>query len=152
MMYQEIKGDLFSIDCDYLVHGCNAQGVMGSGVAKTVKELYPNAFRVYKEFCDSTREKDRLGKIVISDEKHHITGKPFKLVNAITQLNFGKDGKRYVSYDAVGSCFTYLSGIVEPKSVVVLPKIGAGLGGGNWKTISQIIQDKINCDVRVYFI
>ena len=33
------QGDLFQTDVRHIVHGCNAQGVMGKGVAKLVKDL-----------------------------------------------------------------------------------------------------------------
>ena len=41
------QGDLFQTDVRHIVHGCNAQGVMGKGVAKLVKELYPKAYNEY---------------------------------------------------------------------------------------------------------
>lgn len=163
-LYKEIPGDLFEADCDFLVHGCNAQGVMGSGVAKRVKELYPGSFEVYHEFCRKNAEMDRLGKIVVTDEVHHKTGKPFKLVNAITQLNYGRDGQMYVSYGAIESCLLYLKPLLREEShqrlpgsfetqadsVVAMPRMGAGLGGGDWVEIRKIIQKTIHCDINVY--
>ena len=43
------KGDLLTTDADIIVHGCNCQGVMGSGVAKQIKEKFPNAYTIYKQ-------------------------------------------------------------------------------------------------------
>lgn len=166
MTYQEIKGDLFAADGDFLVHGCNAQGVMGSGVAKRVKELYPGTFESYKSFCDSTEELGRLGKIVVTEETHHLSGRKFKLVNAITQRYYGKDGQRYISYGALESCLLYLKPLlvegskqrlpgsfktIQP-SKVILPKIGAGLGGGDWTEIRSLILKHLDCDIQVYFL
>lgn len=167
MRYEEIHGDLFDADCDFLVHGCNAQGVMRSGVAKVLRALYPHAFEAYHQFCLMVEEPiQRLGKIVVVDAKHHRTGKPFKIVNAITQLNYGKDGKRYVSYGAIESCLLYLKPFLTensktrldgsfetiPNSVIAMPKIGAGLGGGDWEVIREIVLKNLECDVKVYWI
>lgn len=166
MTYQEIEGDLFAAEGDFLVHGCNAQGVMNSGVAKRVKELYPGTFEAYKNFCDSTEELARLGKIVVTEEIHHLTGRKFKLVNAITQRYYGKDGQRYISYGALESCLLYLKPILVEvssqrlpgsfktiqSSSVILPKIGAGLGGGDWTEIRALILKHLNCGIRVYWI
>lgn len=35
----------------YLAHGCNAQGVWGSGIAVSFKENYPNSMKEYSSFC-----------------------------------------------------------------------------------------------------
>jgi len=48
-MIEHKIGDLFSNTEGYIVHGCNAQGVMGSGVAKIVKDQYFDAFKRYAE-------------------------------------------------------------------------------------------------------
>ena len=39
---------LLNNEVDYIMHVCNAQGVMGSGVAKEIKERVPNAYKSYK--------------------------------------------------------------------------------------------------------
>lgn len=38
-----------------LVHACNAKGVWGAGVAKQMKDRYPEAFRQYAMFCNVNR-------------------------------------------------------------------------------------------------
>lgn len=166
MNYEEINGNLFEADCDFLVHGCNAQGVMRSGVAKVVRSLYPIAFEKYHEFCAAREPLDCLGKIVVVEVTNAFTGKPLKIVNAITQVNYGKDGKQYVSYGAIESCLLYLKPLLRENSktriegsfdtlsnsVVAMPKIGAGLGGGDWNVIRGIIQKNLECDVKVYWI
>lgn len=131
-------GDLFN---DYdkslktiLVHGCNAQGVMGSGVARTFRNLYPNA---YKHYCDDISFKNvNLGGVSVSRYSDTLT-----LVSAITQEFYGRDGKRYVSYDAVNSAFLLVYALASYYSFeqIVFPKIGAGLGGGDWNVIEACI-------------
>ena len=133
---KQIKfGDMLQTEQGILVHGCNAQGVMGSGIALTIKNKYPNAFADYKEFCGLTPMDERLGKTVLSRVGLRLT-----VANCITQLHFGREGKQYVSYKAIQECFeavckeAYVQG-----AHVHYPLIGAGLGGGDWAIISEII-------------
>jgi len=134
-----------------IVHGCNTKGVMGSGVAKAIRGKWPKAYSDYKYIYDT--EGLRLGQIVwsIVDNKW--------IANAITQNNYGKDGQRYVNYDAVETIFLKIRNEVESCSTLVdgegpfigAPKIGAGLGGGDWNVISDIIDTILyNYDVVIY--
>lgn len=118
-----------------IVHGCNAQGVMGSGVAAIVKKLYPFAYDVYKA-CKRSKRGLVLGDISVL---HSLSGP--SIVNAITQENYGRDGVRYVDYDAVVTAMQ--STAKEAKRLdlpVHLPLIGGGLGGGDRRRLIAIFQ------------
>lgn len=135
-MIEYIKGDLFDTDCKYIVHGCNAHGVMGSGVAKIIREKYPQAFTEYVRFLEPFMTPEgALGNLCVS---YQPDGKA--IINAITQLGYGKNGK-YVSYDAVWDCFSTVRFFMEECNLTefAMPKIGAGLGGGRWSIIEAII-------------
>lgn len=137
------KGDLFTTPDTYIVHGCNAEGVMGSGVAKIVKEKYPQAFQDYYEYCQLRDSNYLLGFIKPSTQPD---GKV--IINAITQLGYGHRGGRFVSYDAVDDCMLAVQGFLKitqqpTPSNISMPKIGAGLGGGNWDIIEQIIKSHL---------
>lgn len=47
-MLKHIKGDIFESGAQVILHQVNCQGVMGSGVAKQVREKYPIVFEYYK--------------------------------------------------------------------------------------------------------
>ncbi len=71
------------------------------------------------------------------------------ILNCITQEFYGKDNKRYVSYDAVDECMQELNIYEE----IAMPKIGAGLGGGDWSVIEAIINHRLNDrKVTVYYL
>lgn len=58
-----LNGDVFTAPFDAIAHQVNCRGVMNSGVAKTVRERYPEAFDAYKKLCDETPNPfDLLGK------------------------------------------------------------------------------------------
>lgn len=133
-----LKGDLLSVvkSNNIIVHGCNSRGVMGSGVAKAVREKYPDCFKKYVE--DLSYGKKRLGEVswyqVVPSETIFIG-------NAITQSDYGRDSSlRYVSYDAIDTCFSDIFHVAKKYGMNVnIPKIGAGLGGGDWSIIEKII-------------
>ena len=135
------RGDMFETLDKCLVHGCNAHGVMGSGVAATWKKLYPQSFKDYALFCDKANtmagRRFALGHIVVTEEADKI------LVCAVTQENMGSDGKRYVSYDAIDSCFEKIANDPRIPNKITIPQIGAGLGGGDWKVIESIINRRL---------
>ena len=132
MIYK--KGNLLDVNTGIIVHGCNAQGVMGAGVAKALKEKYPDMFEKYAQ--DIFVRGYSLG--VVS----WYYNSPLIIASGITQDFYGKDGKKYVNYDAVDivmKCvFSCASRVDFP---VHMPKIGAGLGGGDWKIIEAIIEN-----------
>ena len=144
-------GNIFEqVKVGVIVHGCNAQGVMGSGVAKEVKERYPGAFQLYRSHCEmyGIGSKGLLGTTPAWVNSHPVDNeidptKHLVIVNAITQLNYGRDGQRYVSYAAVQEAFDNIRILCKAIGAtdINFPMIGAGLGGGDWSVISTIIQD-----------
>jgi O-acetyl-ADP-ribose deacetylase (regulator of RNase III) len=131
-------GDLFNEtmgkeDC-ILVHGCNAQGIMGSGVAAVVKKLYPRAYTVYKNAKYYPGLK--VGDVSISVAKGEC-----QVANAVTQEYYGRDGKQYVSYDGVVEAMVDIASYAKANNLKVhLPMIGGGLGGGDVKRLTAIFQ------------
>lgn len=122
-----------------IVHGCNCFHVMGAGLAKQIKERYP---AVYAADCIFTKKGDRgkLGKYTWKQVQGP-TGWNFVIVNAYTQYNYGRR-EQYTDYDAVRSVFHIMSKQFAT-CVIGYPKIGAGLAGGDWNIIQQIINEEL---------
>ena len=55
MPIQYVSGDIFfnTFSAKAFAHGCNCQGSMGAGIAKTFKERYPEMYDTYRESCKS---------------------------------------------------------------------------------------------------
>lgn len=136
MKIKYIKGNLFATDIEHIVHGCNAQGVMGSGVARIVRDDYPAVYNFYVE------QYNKYGLKLGDVQFVHDNGKT--IVNAITQHLYGKPAEptRFVDYDAVADCIKTVNQVLKLSGYtdVALPMIGAGLGGGDWRVIEQIIE------------
>jgi len=127
-----------------IVHGCNAHGIMGSGVELAVKQKWPGAFEEYKAFVQRfpNPKCELLGKVI----PYAIEEENLLVANAITQENFGRSGERYVSYSAINAAFRSIAQIASNFNSVAIhyPLIGAGLGGGDWAIISSIIDSNMN--------
>lgn len=139
MIYDIENSDITKVSSGIVVHGCNAQGVMGSGVAKQLRAKYPSIFDDYRLAVIEHTDKgmDPLGYVVYSE----ITDK-LVIVSAITQKFYGRDGTKYVSYDAMDSAMSKIASVArQANEVVHIPYlIGAGLGGGTAEIIIEIIR------------
>lgn len=134
------KGNLLDVKSGVIIHGCNEQRTMGSGVALAIKQKYPEAYQAYVSQHDHTPGGLKIGEIAWwSSPKGELW-----IANAITQEYYGRDNKRYVNYAAVCKCFKEAIGYAYTMNGSLnFPKIGAGLGGGDWGIIQQLIND---CD------
>lgn len=147
-MIEYIKGDLFAEPHKIIVHGVNCHGIMHSGVAKIIREKWPEVYEDYHQFCQ-LREPYRYLGFVRDTPANDGT----LILNCFTQEKYGKDGKRYVSYDAIDNCFERVNKVLDniDNEYIAMPKIGAGLGGGHWPVIEAIINHKLqNHQVKVY--
>ena len=137
-MALEIKvGDMFTETLGQqciIIHGCNAQGVMGSGVAAIAKKLYPYCYLAYKQV--ERRHGLKIGQVVMAPP---LNGEGPTIANAITQEFYGRDGKMYVSYDAVVVSMQAIAKLAGD-TPIHLPMIGGGLGGGDVKRLTAIFQ------------
>ena len=153
-------GNLLHVKAGHIVHGCNAQGVMGSGVALGVKNTWPEVYEDYH-----TRW-EKGGNIAVNGIEGLELGHAYPVEvtdtlvvwNAITQNLYGA-GTRQVSYDAVETCFAQVNknmhdrlefdaGLIPPH--VHIPMIGAARGGGNWNIIKTIIEETVDFPVTLW--
>lgn len=139
-----IQGDVLASDEKFIIHGCNSRGKFRSGFAKAVREMYPGCYRAY--MAEYEKNGLTLGNVVVyTDPKTNVT-----IYNAITQENFGYDGKTYIDYGAIKTALIRADEATV-SGRLAMPKIGAGLGGGDWNIISDLIEScVINNEPFVY--
>lgn len=135
-----IEGDLVEVSEGIIVHGCNAQGKMASGVAKAIRAKFPLAYERYMRAYEGNGL--RVGQVVwakISEDPK------LAVANGITQKFYGRNASiRYVDYDAVRSVFKQVADVARRNALPVhYPKIGAGLGNGDWSIIEAIISEEL---------
>lgn len=139
---KEVEGDLIAMAAngqfDVIIHGCNCQCQMGKGIALSIKTQYPEAYQADRNTETGSRKK--LGNY----SSVTVRGKncEFIIVNAYTQFHWhGKDGK--ADYEAIKSVMRRIKQDFSGKRIAY-PLIGAGLAGGDWSIIRQIIDEQLS--------
>jgi O-acetyl-ADP-ribose deacetylase (regulator of RNase III) len=161
-MYKEIEGDLIKLaqrgKFDVIAHGCNCFCQMGAGIAPQMAKAFAcnDPEKYYGESTDRKGDMTKLGNIeeyswFVFDEE--VSCCLLSVVNAYTQYKYGrnhKDGdKNPVDYAAIEMCMKKINYRFKGKHIG-LPKIGAGLAGGDWERIKRIIQTELkDCKVTV---
>ena len=158
-MIEYRKGNLLAATSGVIAHGVNCQGVMGSGVAKAIREKYPHVYQAYAKDVKSWKEgfgstKGQLGRVqfissVYTEGTRTFNEAPLVIANCFTQNEFGTL-RRQVDYEAVAQCFATLNTRSKLYGQLNIPKIGAGLGGGDWNVIESIIKSEYKDDVIVW--
>jgi O-acetyl-ADP-ribose deacetylase (regulator of RNase III) len=136
-----VKGNLITLalegQFDVIIHGCNCFCSMGAGIAQAIQKEFPEAYAA--DLVTIKGDRNKLGDFsfaTVKHNKHEIT-----IVNGYTQYHF--QGKSLlVDYEAVQKLFKKVKQQYTGKRIGY-PKIGAGLAGGNWEKISQIIDQEL---------
>jgi O-acetyl-ADP-ribose deacetylase (regulator of RNase III) len=141
------KGDILSVKEGIVIHGCNAQGVMGSGLALQVKRQYHKSYETY--YIEHLRGNLHLGEVVW----YQHAGTNLYIANAITQQYYGRDPNvRYVDYDAISAVFKDVTKkALELCLPVHFPRIGAGYANGDWATIQALITAEMHPSVNYVY-
>ena len=126
-----------SNEIDVVAHCCNCFNTMGSGIAPLIASQVPEAREVDKETIKGDISK--LGTFSCAWDA------PTKVFNLYGQYNYGNDGKKYLSDDALDDAIKLMSEYLnkkdpERKLTIGLPMIGAGRAGGDWHKIEEFIQ------------
>ena len=160
-MIKYIHGSLLDSDCTCICHQVNCQGKMNSGVAKFIRDKWPN---VYDEYIQSYYEVYDLiycavGKVGAAEATAKALLKNVQLipindkqfvVNMFAQENYGYDGERYTSYDAFYDCLLSLREMTPATATYAFPrKIGSDRGGANWNVIRTMINEVLG-DRKIY--
>lgn len=148
---------------DVIAHGCNCHSQMGAGIAPQMAKAF-GCDNFEMERWGSTIEKLGcidyqimvLGENAVwnsEDYKNNRNEPELTVVNAYTQFNYGRnhsDGDaRPIDYEALTLCMRKMNKVFAGAHIG-LPMIGAGLAGGNWNLIKNIIQKELqDCKVTI---
>ena len=122
--------DITDVKMGMICHGVNCQQVMGSGVARAIRDKWPN---VYNRYANGPSGKRALGGCDIINANDSIHEDLF-VANCYTQLNYGKDGAIYADIEAIRASLGEAYRMANYYHLhIFMPKIGCGLGGLDWE-------------------
>lgn len=164
-MISEVKGDVIAMAetgiIDGLAHGCNCLHAMGSGIAGQLARRYPEVPLIDQQET-SFRDFSKIGSFTVAECNSVVDeDKWFDVFNCYTQKVPSYDGSDVFEYDAFP---TVLKGITQYLVTfgftadrpyrLGFPQIGAGLAGGDWPRIRQMIIDEYeaNPDIEVVLV
>jgi O-acetyl-ADP-ribose deacetylase (regulator of RNase III) len=135
-----VQGDLIGMfkerQFNFIAHGCNCFHRMGAGVAGQIAKEFPEAFdedKTSSNYADSSK----LGGVTAVGTVYG------GIINAYTQYLPGKSDPELL-YDSIYRVFrlidnkAMLAGF-DYKPIIGIPMIGAGIAGGDWDIIKNII-------------
>jgi len=137
------KGDMFKEHSDNIICTVNSVGVMGTGVAKEVKNRFPEASKYYVYKCK---------KGLISEGDVWICDDIYTSVIFFATKNHWRNDSNYSMID-IG--LTKLVGLIYKNNIhsLTMPKIGCGNGGLDWDIVKDMIKRKLGnckCDITIY--
>lgn len=129
----ERNGDVFTTDATYIGHGVNVKGIMGAGIAKTIREKFPQVYNEYRWLC--------LGNNLTPGNYFAYPENGKVIVNFASQALPGPDA----TYDWLFTSLLRFSQLAVNKikrngRLVAIPEIGCGIGGLEWPLVKQTIE------------
>lgn len=135
-MLNHTKGNLLDLaeagEFDVVVQGCNCFNTMGGGIAREIRERYPNV--AYVDGQTIRGDYNKLGTYTWD-----LAGpNDFVLINAYTQYNMstGEDVFEYAAFELILQKLVHNYGDKR----IGLPYIGMGLAGGDRNIIIEQIE------------
>jgi len=121
--------DLFqSKQFDVIAHGANCFNMMGAGIAGQIAVRFPEA--VVADNTTTPGDLLKLGSLSLAVTDYGL------IFNLYTQYQPGNN----LDYTALRLSVRKMARMIRGKKMRVgLPKIGAGIAGGNWTKIEKII-------------
>lgn len=143
-MITHVKGSLFESPAKVLVNTVNVVGVMGKGIAKIFKEIYPEMFNKYQRLCENRQFE--IGKLWLYKTDHKW------ILNFPTKDHWRQPSRpEYIEKGLKKFVSSYSEmGITS----VAFPCLGCGNGELDWKTVVQPLMmkylEKLPIDTFIY--
>ena len=144
MPYEFLKADLFIAPGNVFAHGCNAYGIMGGGIAKVVRDKFPNVYETYR---DHFKEYGLNPADIVPAYTLEYDDDPRIFLNLITQVEPGPNAKFEYLLESMQRAVDYCAKIGEEH--LSIPAIGCGIGGLDILDLDQVLYE-LDTDVMVH--
>lgn len=148
-MIKIVDGDLLQSNLPLIAHQTNCLGVMGAGIAKSIKNKWSTQ---YTNFCKLLKySKELLGKCQVC-----ITGdEPINLVaNLFGEYSFTESVAPYENrHTDFKKALLNLKDFCENNEITELGipyKLGCGLAGGDWDGVQELFANDTTMTLYIY--
>lgn len=143
-----VKGDATNpqgSDLKLIIHINNNLGAWGAGFVLAVSKKWKKPEQSYKIWKEKFPHLFHLGEIQFVPVEQDVI-----VVNMIAQNGLrSRNNPNPLDYEALSSCLSKISKF-EGDFSVHAPRIGSGLGGGDWKVIESLLIKYLICrDISV---
>lgn len=148
-MVKIIDCNVFESGAEVICHQVNCKGSMENGVAKQVKDRYPQVCEAYERACCAVQSsKDLLG--TVCDVSVSEGGKTLVICSLFGQDNYSGSGFCFTDYAALGACLEKVRDKYKDKRIALPYRMSCSLMGGDWRIVEKLILDILGgCDVTV---
>lgn len=131
-MITYVIGDLFHSPAKVLVNTVNIVGVMGKGIAKDFKKIFPEMFQDYQRLCE--RKKLDIGRLFLWRSQHKW------VLNFPTKRHWRQPSKpEYIEAGLKAFVARYTRHSITS---IAFPQLGCGHGELDWKKQVQPLMEK----------
>jgi len=124
----------------YVLHGCNCFCTMGAGVAKALSSQWPGILEADR--ATPYGDKGKLGGFSVA----HISGMngDFYVYNLYTQYKYGTANLKNFKIEYLKKALlAFDKDAKDLNGKVLMPPIGCGHGGGDWREVYSVIKETI---------
>lgn len=140
----------FSDNTEFVAHGCNCHSAMGSGFAPQIAKAFPIVEQVDNEMYEKYTGPNGLGNVaMLGNFSMARVFLNMVVFNLYTQYLPGKDLRMNALETAFFNINRLLSQSQQKRPILHIPKIGAGIAGGDWDQISKVI-DSVTPDIDIH--
>lgn len=128
-----------------IVHCCNDLGIWGAGFVLALSRRFPGVEVAYRDLLPAAKEKG-YDKIPPGTVQFVKVNEDLMVANLVGQEGVGRklDGTPPISYHAIHTGLARVHGVAQvTDSSVHMPRMGAGLAGGDWNRIEQIVIEEL---------
>lgn len=138
-----------------IVHCCNNIGKWGAGFVLALSRKWPVVEKEYKKWYQGQMNDSYCtGKFGLGNVQFVLVEQDTWVANIIGQegIYIDNDGNPPIRYPSIRKGLQEVKNFASFRDASVhMPKMGAGLAGGNWDTIEGLIKDELaDLDVTVY--
>lgn len=150
-MLEIVLGNILGSKENIICQQVNCRGVMGAGLAKQIRDMWPVVYHQYYKECQMIDQESLLGScsfVNIGNNKY--------VANIFSQLDYGRNkNKLYTDYNALKRGLEHVkeNATLNNYSISIPYGIGCGLANGNWNKVLFIIEQiflNFENKVRIY--